>query len=105
MSQMLPDTQSRESAILLLNGLFDRASMLTVCNWAAVLKKMAADGKSNLPYCISAEGSTFYKCRPLHTRILSCAESQLNQRLGLAVEIIRAEESTLMGSALAALWG
>ncbi len=105
LSQMLPDTQSRESAILLLNGLFDRASMLTVCNWAAVLKKMAADGKSNLPYCISAEGSTFYKCRPLHTRILSCAESQLNQRLGLAVEIIRAEESTLMGSALAALWG
>ena len=79
--------------------------MLVVCNWAAILEKMAADGRSDLPCCISAEGSTFYKCRPLHTRIFSCAESQLNQRLGFAAEIVRAEESTLTGSALAALQG
>ena len=105
LSQLLPDAQERKAAMLLLNGLFDRASMLTVCNWTAILKKMTADGKFDLPYCISAEGSTFYKCQPLHTRILSRAEAQLNQRLGLSVEIIRAEESTLMGSALAALWG
>lgn len=103
LAQSIPDAPDRSAAARLLNGMFERAAMLTVCNWSAVLERMAAHASPDMPLCISAEGSTFYKCQPLHTKILAYADAQLHRRRGITAEIVHAEESTLTGSALAAL--
>lgn len=97
------EVADRTALHMLLDVLFQRAAILTICNLAAILEKTQVGKSAEHPVCISAEGSTFYKCKPLHEKIMKYSKEYLNDELGLHLQFVHANESTLLGSALAAL--
>lgn len=55
------------------------------------------------PVCIVAEGTTFYKAPLLRPKLAYYLDTFLRGELGFACEIVKADDATLIGSAVAAL--
>ncbi len=87
----------------LVDAFFERAAVLSVVNLAAILKKTGTGKNPCRPVCISAEGSTFYKCKLLNEKINYYMIEFVRRRLGMYCEFVKAENSTLYGTALAGL--
>lgn len=102
----LSDSETEKQKIYqLMDGFFDRAAMMTVVNLAGVMVKTGT-GKSPLkPVCITAEGSTFYKSKLLHSKIQYLMVAYLQKRLGIYAEFRSVDRVTLAGTALAAMVG
>jgi len=87
----------------LIDAFFERAAVLSVVNLAAIMKKTGTGKNPCRPVCISAEGSTFYKCKLLNEKINYYMIEFVRKRLGIYSEFVKAENSTLYGTALAGL--
>lgn len=94
--------EDRAALYSLVDALYRRAAAAVMCSFSAILEKTGTGRSTENPVCISAEGSTFYKCCSLHERLMALTEEYLG-RDGFHVEYVHAEESTLFGSAFAAL--
>ncbi len=84
----------------LFTSVIERAALLAAINISAAVAK---SGRGKLrPVCINVDGSTFYKTLGLRPR----AEEQLRRILapkGLAYQLIRVDDSPLIGAAVAGL--
>lgn len=87
----------------ILDNLFERAARLATINLAGVMKHMGEGTNPVYPVGISAEGTTFYKAKLLKPKIDYLMAGYVNGQLGLYHEFIRAENSNLIGAAIAAL--
>lgn len=94
--------EDRTALLTLADAFFTRSAMMVAVNLTAIMLKSAVESTEREPFCISAEGSTFYRCEPLHQRILRFMDEYACEKMGLHFEFVQAEDSTLIGSALAA---
>ncbi len=103
LAQICQTDEERLDLYYLIDNLFERSARLATINLAGVMKHMG-DGMNPLyPVAISAEGTTFYKAKLLKPKIDFLMHSYTNEKLGLYHEFIRAENSNLIGAAIAAL--
>ena len=95
------DAADRDTAVYIIHELFDRAARCMCCNLSAILL-LTGEGRDK-PVCISVDGSLFKKSalfRPLlEKHMQACA----GETLGRKFEFITSDETTLLGTAAAAL--
>lgn len=87
----------------LMDFVYERAAKLVVVNLAALIEKTGTGTDPLLPVCVAAEGTTFYKSKLFRGKLDFHVRQYLNDEKGLYCEFVKAENTTLMGTAIAAL--
>ena len=86
----------------LVDGLLERAAKLTAANLAAaVLKGPSPDGPLS-PFCLTIDGTTYYRYYRFQNRVESFLRPFLTER-GKYYETVAVEDAPLIGAAVAAL--
>ncbi len=99
--------QPDASAIyLLMDAFFDRVGMIAATNLCGILRQLGAAAQDpSRPVCISAEGTTFYKAPLLRSKLDYYMSAYAWRELGIYYRFTQVEDSTLLGTAVAALQG
>ncbi len=87
----------------LLDALIERAAKLVAILLSSVVLKTDKGKNPCTPVCITAEGTTFYELKSLKAKIDYYLKSYLEETHNRFVEIVRAENATLIGAAIAGL--
>jgi hexokinase len=87
----------------IIDASFERAARLTTVIFAGILMHTGCGKNPTRPVCVTAEGTTFYKSKLFRQKLDYYVRSYLNDTLGVYVEFTRAENATLVGTAVAAL--
>lgn len=95
--------RDRTAIFHLLDLLFERAAKLVAVNLSAVICKSGAGQDPALPVCVAAEGTMFHKSKAFRNKLEYYIKDYLVDGLGLYCEFIEAENSTLLGTAIAGL--
>lgn len=94
----------REAVVRLCTPVYERAAVLTAVNLASAIIKTGAGKERARPVCVNVDGSTYYLTRT--AQFQSRVQSELKQLLeprGIAYELIRVDESPVIGAAVAGL--
>jgi len=94
--------EDKEAALHLLTAVVERAALLAAINISAAILKSGGGSSLLHPVCVNADGSTFYKTKDFRFR----AEEHLRTILGardIYYEIVRVDDSPLIGAAVAGL--
>ncbi len=104
LASLVAESDADRSALyLLIDAFFERAASLTALHLGAIMKQ-ANLGKDPLkPVCISAEGTTFYKCKLLHEKLVYYMVEYVERKMGIYFEFVKAENATISGTSIAAL--
>ena len=89
----------------LMDKVFERAARLVCANIAALCLHYDGGKSADKPFCVVAEGSTFYKSLLFREKLDKYVKSEIEGRLSRFVVFRQAENATLTGSALSALLG
>lgn len=103
LAALLTDRGDRALLFDLMDAVFERAAKMVAVNLAAVLVAADKGRDPARPVCVSAEGTTFYKSVLFRPKLDAFVKSFVNGELGRYPEFVRAEDATLVGSAVAAL--
>ncbi len=87
----------------LLDALIERAAKLVAFLLSSVVLKTDKGKNPCAPVCITAEGTTFYELKSLKAKIDYYLKSYLEETHNRFVEIVSAENATLIGAAIAGL--
>lgn len=87
----------------LIDGVIDRAARLVAVNLASIILKTGKGKNPCLPVCVTAEGTTFYKSKLLRGKLDYYVRAYLNDKFGIYCEFVKAENATLIGTAIAGL--
>lgn len=87
----------------LLEDCFDRAARIVAVTFAAIMTQTGEGHDASRPVCIAAEGTTFYKAPFFRQKLEHYLDTFLRDELGFYCKIVRADDATLIGSAVAAL--
>ncbi len=87
----------------LIDGVFERAAKLVTFNLAAIMLKTGKGKNPCLPVCVTAEGTTFYKSKFLKSKLEYYVKDFMNDKLGIYCEFVKADNATLVGTAIAGL--
>ena len=94
----------RETAVRLCTPVYERAAVLTAVNLASAILK-TGEGKDPVrPVCVNVDGSTYY--RTLTADFRKRVQRELKALLaprGIAYELIRVDDSPVIGAAVAGL--
>ncbi|MDR1131442.1 MAG: hexokinase [Oscillospiraceae bacterium] len=82
---------------------FARAAKLICVNIAALCLKCDGGKRAERPFCVVAEGSTFYKSLLLRDKLEVCVKEYIAGRLSRHIVFRGADKLTLTGAALSAL--
>lgn len=93
----------RQVLYFLMDEMAERAAKLVAANLAAVMRKTGKGKNPCKPVCITAEGSTFYKSRLFRGKLDFYIKTYLNEQLGFYCELVKGENTTLVGTAIAGL--
>lgn len=93
----------RLNLYFIIDASFERAARIAAINFAAILVSTGTGKTPTRPVCITAEGTTFYKSKLFKGKLDYYVKSFLNEQLGVYCEFIKAENATLVGTAVAAL--
>ncbi len=96
------NADDREVLYYLINAVVERAAKLTAINLASVMMKTGKGHNPCQPICIAADGSTFFKSKLFKSKLEYYVKHFMEDELGIYCEFIKAEDSTLTGSAIAA---
>ncbi len=89
----------------LMDMVFERAAKLVCANIAALCLHYDGGKSADKPFCVVAEGSTFYKSLLFRDKLDKYVKSDIEERLARHVVFRQADNATLTGSALSALLG
>ena len=89
----------------LMDKIFERAAKLVCANIAALCLHYDGGKSPDKPFCVVAEGSTFYKSLLFRDKLDKYVKSDIEGRLSRYVVFRQADNATLTGSALSALLG
>ena len=95
--------EDAETLRLIIDRSFERAARLVCANIAALCLHCDGGREPEHPFCVLAEGSTFYNSLLFRDKLNKYLESHILQKLSRYIVCMRAENSTLAGAALAAL--
>jgi hexokinase len=87
----------------LLDALIERAAKLVAFLLSSVVLKTDKGKNPCAPVCITAEGTTFYELKSLKAKIDYYLKSYLEETHNRFIEIVSAENATLIGAAIAGL--
>ena len=97
------DTDGRERLYFIIDGILERAARLVAVNLISIIIKTNT-GRSPLePVCIATEGSTFYKLKSYRDKIEYYMKKNLVDQNGRYYEIVKIENSSLIGAAIGGL--
>lgn len=82
---------------------FERSARMTAVNFAAILCQTDRGSDPERPACITAEGTTFFKSILFRPKLDRYLREWMNETLGRYCVIQKAENATILGSAVAAL--
>lgn len=82
---------------------FERAAKLVCANIAALCLHCDGGKRPEMPFCVVAEGSTFYKSLLFKGKLDKYVKEYIEDKLSRFVVFKQAENATLTGAALAAL--
>ena len=99
----LPAPADRAAMLALIDASFERAAKMVCVNLAAILVATDTGRDPERPVCVSAEGTTFYKSVLFRPKLDAHVSAFVNGKLGRYLEFVKAEDATLVGSAVAAL--
>ena len=94
----------REAAVRLCSPVYARAAVLTAVNLASAILKTGAGSDPARPVCVNVDGSTYH--RTLTADFQKRVQQELRALLaprGIAYELIRVDESPVIGAAVAGL--
>jgi len=83
--------------------LCERAAKLTAINITAAAVKSGCGTDPTKPICIAAEGTTFYQMKGFKSRVEFYLKQYLENKRGIYWQIIKVDNATLIGAAIAAL--
>lgn len=91
-----------DNAVLhyIIDAAFERAARLVCANIAALCLQTDGGRTEDRPFCVVAEGSTFYNSLLFYDKLIDNIDDYVRNRLGRYVVLHRAENSTLVGAAL-----
>ena len=95
--------EDRELVCFLIDRLIDRAAKLAAIVLSGCLLKSGAGNSPCAPVCIVVEGSMFYGLKSLRPRIESYLKGYLEDRRDRYYEIVKVENASLIGAAIAGL--
>lgn len=84
----------------IIDAAFERAAKLVCANISALCLHVDGGGSEDKPFCVVAEGSTFYNSLLFYDKLMENIDEYLRNRLGRYVVFHKAENSTLTGAAL-----
>ncbi len=87
----------------IIDKCFERAARLVCANIAALCLRCDGGKQPEKPFCVVAEGSTFYKSLLFREKLDKCVKNDIESKLTRFVVFKQAENATLSGSALSAL--
>jgi hexokinase len=87
----------------LIDAMIERAAIFAAANISAIMRKTGKGKNPNLPVCVTADGTTFYKSKLLRPKLDYHIRTFTNERLGLYCEFVKATNGVLAGTAIAAL--
>ena len=93
----------RKKLIDIADFLLERAAVLSVASVAACLERGKAFRKPGAPVLVTAEGTTFNRCRRLRDKIIHLADTWIGEEAGVRVHFESPENSVIYGTALAAV--
>ncbi len=94
----------REAVVRLATPLYARAAVLTAVNLASAILRTGKGQEPERPVCVNVDGSTYY--RTLTADFRRRVQRELRALLaprGIAYELIRVDDSPVIGAAVAAL--
>ncbi|HNX35164.1 MAG TPA: hexokinase [Kiritimatiellia bacterium] len=94
----------RAAVVQLCTPVYERAAVLTAVNIASAIIKTGEGQNPDRPVCVNVDGSTYHRTRTAQFRNL--VQQELKALLaprGLAYELIRVDESPVIGAAVAGL--
>lgn len=93
----------KQTLYYLIDGIIERSAKLVAINLASVILKSGSGQNPCKPVCITAEGSTFYKSKLFRGKLDYYVKEYLYDKLGIYCEFVKAENATLIGTAIAGL--
>lgn len=93
----------RLTMFYLIDAMLERAAKLVTANLSAVVMKTGKGTDPCNPVCITAEGTTFYKSKLFRSKLDYYIRTFMNDEKGIYCEFVRADNATLIGTAIAAL--
>jgi len=103
LAELFAAAEDRQVFLELTEDCFERAARMTAVIFAAILTR-TGQGKDPLhPVCISAEGTTFFRAKLFRPKLERYLNEYLRDTLGLHCTVVKAEDATLVGAAVAAL--
>ena len=102
-ASLLADKGDRATLYELIDASFARAARMVCVNLAAILVATDTGRDPARPVCVSAEGTTFYKSVLFRPKLDACMTDYVAGKLGRHIEFVKAEDATLVGSAVAGL--
>lgn len=96
---------SEDSALLfyLIDDLFERMAKFVTFSLTAVMEKTGRGRNPLEPFCITADGSTFYKSKLFRSKLDHFIKVYTNDIKGIYCEFVKVENGTLTGTAIAGL--
>ncbi|MBN2593698.1 MAG: hypothetical protein JXA81_09345, partial [Sedimentisphaerales bacterium] len=95
--------QDRAAIWFLLDGLIERAALVVAAMLSTVVIETDKGTNPCEPVCITAEGTTFYELKSLRGKIEGYLRNFLRNKHDRFFEIVRVEDATLIGAAIAGL--
>lgn len=98
--------EDRETVVRLCTPVYARAAVLTAVNLASAILKTGEGKDPARPVCVNVDGSTYYRTltADFQNRVQRELQALLAPR-GIAYELIRVEDSPVIGAAVAGLMG
>ena len=93
--------QDRAAVRHVIQTLYDRSARLVVAALTAIAERSGATAER--PLCVCAEGTTFHKSDVLRERILRYVREFTLEKRRISIEFVKAEDATLVGTAVAGL--
>jgi len=95
--------RDRKTLYFIIDALLERAAKLVAVNLAAVMLKTGKGKNPCFPVCVTVEGTTFYKSKLFRGKLDYYVKTCLNDKLGIYSDFAKAENATLVGTAIAGL--
>ncbi|MEG1557233.1 MAG: hypothetical protein RR058_01530 [Oscillospiraceae bacterium] len=99
------DSKSEDGAMLrvIIEAVYDRAAKFAICALLALALKTGEGKTPNRPICVCADGSTIHKSAILKGRINAYNDEYAKGKYGVYMDIVKVENSVLIGTAVAGL--
>ncbi len=90
-----------ERILLLADKFYERIAKLAAMQFAGILKRTGKGKYKSHPFCIVAEGTTFYKSKFFRPKLDYYVKQYIEDEMGRYLEFIQVENATLIGTAAA----